>query len=634
MKPSVCFSLDIDPGLKLDTLRLKEGQTLIVNNKKYPVSRDTIVYIPSSIKYKVKTNNGDVFFEKLARQADKRRWTRELHNVIIAKHGNNLATDTIKTVMSISPFVRFAGRPIRRIKIKQLTVFGPTIDDTTRLPVTWLENAINKSHFQTKEYLIRNNLLFKEGDYLSPTELADNERLLRALPYIEDAQIIVKRSSELSDSVDVLVLTKDVMAKAFDLKLTDVNSGQFQSWDKNIFGFGQENQNTILWDTREVPSTGYQGGYKINNIAGTFFSGNASYYNSFHTESFGVGVDRSFFIPNVKYAGGISLSNTRTRVSFLFDTAYRFVPLRYSRFDSWIGRSFLIHRDGFAKLRHNVTFAGRIIRDQFFERPPISEMSYYNYQNKTLYLGSIAYTMQSFLKSNFIYNFGRTEDIPIGNEISGTMGFEKNEYLDRKYAGFNLASSTFGDLGYIDGYFGTSSFFNSQEKPEQAVVNTGFKYFSPLILYGKYKFRQFVTFDYMQGINRFANEYLTINNAAGISGFMNDSVRGTKRINMHWETDCFTPWRTLDFRFVLFLSADHTWIGDPKGFYNRWPYSGVSFGVRIRNVRLVFNTIQVKFSVYPKIPGGSSTNLADISGEPLLNPPSFLPSAPSLITFQ
>ena len=41
---------------------------------------------------------------------------------------------------------------------------------------TKLENLLNKTHVNTNEKIIRKNLLFSEGDTISPLTLSDNER--------------------------------------------------------------------------------------------------------------------------------------------------------------------------------------------------------------------------------------------------------------------------------------------------------------------------------------------------------------------------------------------------------------------------------------------------------------------------
>jgi Outer membrane protein/protective antigen OMA87 len=621
----------------MDTIRVKKGEIFTTRNKSYTFKNDTVLILPSTVHYEVKPSKNDAFFSNLAQRADKNKITRELHNIIITKSKSNGTTDSVKVNNSSLPFIFYAGKPIRNIQIKQLDVFGPTIDDTLRTAQTWMERTSNKLHFRTKEYLIRKNLIFKEGDYIDPITLADNERLLRALPYLEDARIIVKPSNAFSDSTDILIIAKDNWPTAFNIEFENAYSGKFSAWNRNIFGFGQELQNDIPWDSHKSPKIGTDNVYIINNVSGSFITSKIFYNNSFQTRQYGIDLERKFFTPNVKYAGGASLYNERTLSRLPYDTAKTFYNISYNNFDFWLGRSFLIKKDGFGKMRHNLTLSSRLIRSHFYERPMTTSSSYYDYQDKALLLGAITYSRQSFIKSNYIYNFGRTEDIPLGSKIDLIAGREFNEFFDRNYFATSISSGTYiGNFGYLYGSFSAGSFFllNTQRN-EQSILNAELRYFSPLLIINRYKIRQFVSCSYTGGINRFKMEYLSINENSGIAGFRNDSLFGTKRFNMHWETVCFTPLVFYDFHFVFFIYADHSWLakGSDK-IFNKAPYTGIGLGVRIRNERLVFNTIQIAFSLYPNVPKESKTSFLDISGEPLLNPPSYLPQAPGVIPYK
>jgi hypothetical protein len=287
-------------------------------------------------------------------------------------------------------------------------------------------------------------------------------------------------------------------------------------------------------------------------------------------------------------------------------------------------------------MRQNLTFTARVMHDGLPEKPDITKTMYYNLQNKTLFLGSVSLTKQSFLKSNLIYNFGRTEDIPIGGILQINLGFENNQFGQRRYAGFMAGRSLFyPNFGYIYGAVSAGTFLDNEQQVEQGIETASLHYFSPLYLIHRYKFRQFLNFDYMRGINRFEGEYLTINNSNGIPGIDNDSTRGSNRFNVQWEGVCFTPYSFYDFRIVFFISVNCSWLTNSMdNLFRNMPYSGIGLGIRIRNERLVFNTIQLRFSFYPFIPSGSTKYPLNISGEPLLSPPSFLPQPASLFTYQ
>ena len=620
----------------MDTILVKKNQVFITHNKSYTFPNDTILILPSSVNYEIKLSKSEVFFYNLAQRADKSLFTRELHNIIIANHTNSTITDSVKTNSSALPYVFYAGRPIRNIQIKLLPVFGPTVDDTSRMAKTWIEKTGNKLHFSTKEYIIRNNLIFKEGDFVDPVALADNERILRKLPYIEDARIYINPLSSLNDSTDILIVVKDLWATAFNIKVENIYSGRFEMWDRNILGFGHEIQSNIPWNSHKNPKFGTENTYVINNFSRSFITGKLYYNNSFHTVTSGIDLERGFFTPNVKYAGGLAFFNTKTQSNLAFDTSKIEYPFKYNNFDFWAGRSFLLNRNGFVKMRHNLTLTSRVTRTHFTERPEISATSYYDYQSKTLFLGAVSYSRHTYFKSNFIYSFGRTEDIPVGSKVELIFGKEFNEFSSRSYLASQLSIGSFiWNLGYFYTSLNIGSFLLNSWKPNQGVIDGRFNYFSPLIILKNFKFRQFLNVGYTEGFNRYTREYLTINDKNGILGFLNDSVYGTKRFNIHWETVCFTPWSYYDFRFVLFAYANHSWLTNKQEkLFSNLPYTSLGIGIRIRNERLVFNTIEISFSVYPKIPSGSRTKPVEVSGEPLLNPPNFLPQAPTIISYK
>ena len=106
-------------------------------------------------------------------------------------------------------YFRYSGKKIRNIAIERLNVFGANINDPAINEPKKIENLLNKTHVNTREFIIRNNLLFSEGDTISPLTLSDNERILRQLPYIDDARIIVMYLFQKMNLI-LLCLTKDV----------------------------------------------------------------------------------------------------------------------------------------------------------------------------------------------------------------------------------------------------------------------------------------------------------------------------------------------------------------------------------------------------------------------------------------
>src|ERR1700730_8566455 len=87
-------------------------------------------------------------------------------------------------------FMKYKGKSIRNIIIKRLD-FGTPLTDTGRHFRNAFTQLASDFHHKTRENVIRNNLFFKPGDKFIPDLISDNERQLRDLSYLHDAEISV-----------------------------------------------------------------------------------------------------------------------------------------------------------------------------------------------------------------------------------------------------------------------------------------------------------------------------------------------------------------------------------------------------------------------------------------------------------
>ena len=133
-------------------------------------------------------------------------------------------------------FSRYRGKYIRNIVIRRLD-FGTPITDTARKFETGLTRLANDLHRKTREAVVRKNLFFKKGEQLIPYLIADNERYLRDLPYLHDADIRVVYVNQ--DSVDIIVLTKDVLSLGGSIRMHNTTKLSITVSEANIAGSGQ-----------------------------------------------------------------------------------------------------------------------------------------------------------------------------------------------------------------------------------------------------------------------------------------------------------------------------------------------------------------------------------------------------------
>lgn len=607
--------------------RVSKGSYIQMMDFKHFITRDTIINIPSSlVKRNIHANDMTVmFYDSLKVKASKTIFTKALFDLVIVKP--DTANQKRITNRSDERFRPFRGIRIRKIIIQRLNAFGANISNPGLYQPKGLEKLLNETHVNTNEKIIRKNLIFNEGDSISPLKLADNERLLRQLPYIDDATIIIVPVS--TEEVDVIVVTKDVYSIGADYTLKSKTKGSFWLFDKNIFGSGHEFRIEIPYSGSSNDSPGIGLTYSVNNIKKSFINMDLNYYNGLGKKSYTVTLYRNLVTSETKYAGGILLRQMYTSADL--DTLPIPQPLQYSYQDLWLMRSFLIDRNSVTRIIGGLRF----INDNIYERPQIDPNSYYALQRKELFLGSITFSRQKFYKSNLIYSYGKAEDIPYGGLFRITGGIERNEFKNRAYLSADGAiGGSLPKLGYLQLSTGLGSFLRDGT-PEQGELISKLVYVSNLIFLGTYKIRNFVNMDYTKGFNRYSDEYMRMTREKGFTGFRNDSIKAVQRVRLNLESVLFSPLNYYGFRFAFFGFADMAFVKGPNQFTSRGLLlSAVGIGIRIRNDNLVFSTFQVRLGFFPNAPDYSLTNNLWISGEQQLRATTFDPGPPALMIYK
>ncbi len=616
-----------------DTVQIKGGNYIIFQNKILFIPRDTVLVLPANSQFTIEKEvytKSTNFYDSLESKASQKLWSRLLHEVLFVEPTRT--ADKKEQRKSEDDYLVHQGKKIRNIKLIATDIFGPTVLDTAVTSTTWIGSTLNKLHFYTNEKIIRNNLLFKVGDEIDPQILADNERVLRRLKFIYDARIQVIPVSE--DYADVYVITKDLYSLGFSMAFDGVEPTVIELYERNLFGTGHELHGNLLFDYKPDPfedydtisPLGFEAFYRVPNIRGSFIRSEIIFMNGEYRKFYGGSLSRRFVTPRTKYAGGINISLQsrliRTDTIGWFKGNYQ---------DYWLGRSFLIDPES----RSRVILAARFIHNNVFEKPGISSNIFHALQDYELFLGSIAFSKQNFYETNLIYNFGRTEDIPYGSLVEVTGGFEKNEFGDRFYTSLHFSAGNYlRQFGYLQSSFAIGGFV-SNGAYKQGMIQAKANYFTNLFSLRRCNFRQFVKLDYTIGIRPSLDEEISINNTRGIRGLTGEGLEGTHRLALNLEGVAFTPIFIYGFRFAFYGFADMALIGayDQNIFKNRL-YSGLGFGIRIRNENLVFKTFQIRLAFYPNLPDVYSPNMLSISGEKLLDPQNFNFITPEPLRFR
>lgn len=525
-----------------------------------------------------------------------------------------------------SDYEAFSGRVIRRREIIRLNAFGTDMYNPAEYDPTRTEKFLNSTYTKTRRFVLLQYLLFRDGDTISPLVLADNERLLRELPFIDDVTITVVPAD--SNYVDIAVVVKENYPIGLNVALSDFTSGSAGIYTRNFAGLGHEIEISSRYNFDEYPAPGIGLRYSMRNIARSFSDFDLEFRDGLGTTMIGGVYSRDFVSSTTKYAWSASIRVTNTIEGL--DTMAVPVPIKFSWQDYWAARSFMLDRNSVTRL----IVTGRYMHNNVFSRPDITDFSFYGLQNYRTATGSIAITSQRFINTSLIYSYGRTEDIPYGYMVELLGGRERNEFKWRTYAGAKLAyGNIFTRFGYLYAGAGISTFYN-HGSTEQGMAQASLRYFSPLLVAGRSKMRTFFNLSYTRGFNRYDEECLYLRNNSLIRGFRNDSISGGTRIAVSVEPVLFLHRPVAGFRLALFTFTDLGILvreGFIDGGYYAVPALGV--GIRIRNDQLVLNTLQIRLAWYPNSPPYSENSWIAVDGLQRLKPPRFEPDPPGVTSF-
>jgi len=547
-------------------------------------------------------NRNKMFYDSLRAKAYKSSLTKNIYNWLIRKNDTTL-TRSLR-IKSHHYFQPYKGMIIRKISFKQLDVFGPSVDDTTKVGKTKVEKTANLFHTTTSEKYLKKNILFKVGDEIDPRLMAENEKIIRDLSFIYDVNFIVIPVENQPNRVDVHIITKDVFSLGFNFSLKNEKAGTFEIYNRNTWGRGHTISGSFVFNMNRTHSLGGEVSYGKKNLNGSFIDLSTRYTNTWQKHTATLSISKNFLTSETKTAGGIYLDRSIrcNRVSDYYPVRMD-SNLNFSVCNFWLGRNFLFNH--YKNRSKNLYIAGSYYNVKFFNPSNKSLSQNHNFFNRNIYLGSITLANQNFVQTNLVYRYGITEDIPYGYKSEMVFGYEDGEFNNRFYGHLFLsAGSIFKDN---NSYFSASAivggYFN-RRKFEQGLIQGTINYFSPFRTILGNKFRNFVEFEYSLGINRFEDEFITLNiNPYGIRGFESKHVFGKQRLTANIESIMFLRRDFYRFKVAAYTFTDLGMIGNNKKvIFNQDFFAAFGTGLRIRNESLVFNTLEIRIAYYPNPP--------------------------------
>ncbi|HJU45909.1 MAG TPA: hypothetical protein VJ647_03950, partial [Chitinophagaceae bacterium] len=490
--------------------------------------------------------------------------------------------------------------------------------DTTRRIRYFGTKLLNSLHNRTKRWVIHDNLFVRENTPLNSYLVADNERFLRSLNFIQDARILVKAVPGTTDSIDLLVITKDLFSLTGSFSANGFSRIEGTAAERNLGGMGQTIQFSTLFDKNRSPILGYQLLYSKNSIANTFINGTISYTNMNNGTSEGLEdesafllrLDRPLVSPYSKMAGGLEVSFNKSQNVYGRPDSL-FYNYRYNIYDAWAGYNLSTTRLLSSKneYRNRQFLAVRYLK-HYFTQLPLQVGENYDpiYNNKDALLAELTFFRQEFTKTNYIYGFGTTEDVPYGYNVALTTGWFRQAGLQRPYIGINANRYIYTDKGGFMQYFVRGGTYISKKKWEDASILAGTNLYSRLYIFNNFKLREYLKFSYTRLFNRVTSEPLRINNPLGLQHFSTDSVLGAERLSLYGETYMISDSKLFGFRLSPFAFVNATMITPEKEqLFKSGIYTGLGGGLRVRNENLVFGTIELRVNYFPRTAYGMNS---------------------------
>ncbi len=502
-------------------------------------------------------------------------------------------------VNSVSYFSLFSGKKIASIRFIRLHPFGTSIQDTTLVATRWIEKAGNRLHMNTVKSRLRMQLLFQPGETVDPVLLAENEKVMRDLNYVADVSFRLEPAENNSNEVNVIIISKDKFEYGASLGI-DANNSDVQVVNENMFGLGHRLTLGLAQKNAFLPEVGVYSSYHVDNILGTFINSTIGFSDTYIKKDWNFSVEKLFLTSKEENVGGFSFDHV-SRFNFIaedhpikLDTTVAYVTS-----DLWFAHAF----PGTKYLLNKTVLSFRYYK-QVYNRQPDDLFGDSKFlRNHDFLLTGVGFSKRKLYKNNLVYGYGVTEDIPYGHYYEIKAGLDKSQFGLWPYLGISLSNAFIGNEGsYYRGKFAVDGFIDNGSIKQGTFLLSGDFFSRKLYAFGD-PFREFIKVELLSGINRFNEEYLTMDGRFGIRDFHTTDLKGKCKLKFNFETVRYLKWNFYGFKFTNYFFADFAFLSDKiKTILKQDFYAGIGAGLRIYNESLIFKIIDIRFSLFPVIP--------------------------------
>jgi len=500
----------------------------------------------------------------------------------------------------VDRYVEHIGKPIEVVLVYAVNRFEEGWDADKDAGTRILNDITQPLQSYTRDDLVRQYLLFEQGDKIDPFLLADSERMLRDLEFINDVRIVLVPLAGEIESVAVVVEYRDRWPFGITGTIKDVNWYEAGLYHTNIAGRGIRFDAKLLYRKGFDNEMGYRLGLRKGNFRGTFFDLALEYEDSWRELRRFAEVRRDLVHFGIRWVGGFGYEDTDVR-----DDGG--IPQHFSEGDVWGGRTIRLDQRpaDVTATRKVLVPAVRFFNRGWRNRPEVRADTNQTYHDVRSYQVGLTYQRIKNYKTSYLFRMGELENIPSGNVHKATTGYEDGEFNNRTF--FFLQNSfgsvrNRGDIVFARVDFG--GYLRNGRFEDGALRLLG-SYITPLLGQGRYRTRFYTRAEYVLGIERVDPRGLMLGNRTGLREMPEYRVYGDQRLVLQAESRTFTPWRVWGFHFMVFGFVDFGGVtGEDQDLLGAKYYTSAGLGLRLNNPDLVLPTLQLRVAFLNKIEGG------------------------------
>jgi hypothetical protein len=283
---------------------------------------------------------------------------------------------------------------------------------------------VNRLHPRTKDWVVRQQLLFSTGDLYSARLLEESERHLRKRPYLYDVEIRPVRYED--GVVDVEVETRDVWTLSGGVSFTregGENDIAFKVNDDNFLGFGRK---FGLDHSKDVDRTSTELTYLDTNIRGSRAEVEVKLAHNSDGDRQLLHLRRPFYALDARRAKGITVL-LEDRVDPIFELGELTQEFRHEIefFEPWWGFSKGLREGSVTRWKLGFTYSS----DTFAQAPDQLEDVLLPPDRTLSYPWlDVEFIQDRFVEARDLNRIARTEDINLGTRLQGRVGWSSPSF--------------------------------------------------------------------------------------------------------------------------------------------------------------------------------------------------------------